>query len=129
MLSVPDDMVLYAGACRTILFARTAAGGLPVKEFLETQEASDSESRRLKHLIKVLGDVGHISNATKFKKLKGSDPWEFRVGNLRVLAWPVGPYCLLLRAARKQAWKLRRSDLEAAERLARWNIELIVRRR
>ena len=87
MLSVPQDVVLYAGERRMVVFARTAAGNLPVKEFFESPEVSDDEYCRLEHLIKLLGHMGRIANTEKFKKLKGRALWEFRVGNLRVLAW------------------------------------------
>jgi hypothetical protein len=127
MLSLPAETVLYAGTRRTIVFARTAAGRMPVKDFLETQDVSDAEYRRFEHLVGLLGDTGRITNASHFKKLGGRELWEFRVGSLRVLAWQAGACCLLLRAARKQAWKLRRSDLDAAAALARQNIERMTR--
>ena len=119
-----DDMVFLAGQRRTIVFAKTAAGRMPVREFLDSPVVSDKHLERFARLCQVLADEGAIRNSEAYRKLTGWPLWEFRVGAIRILTHEAGPLVWLLRGAVKQGWKLKRSDFAAAEALARYNTTL-----
>jgi len=119
-----DDMVFHAGRRRTIVFARTPAGGMPVRDFLDSPIVSDRHLERFARLCEVLADEGAIRNSEVYRKLTDWPLWGFRIGSLRILTHEAGRLVWLLRGAVKQGWKLRDSDLAAAEALARHNATL-----
>ena len=111
----PEHLIVHRGSRRTIVWGQTPAGNLPAKDFLDGVD--DETYERLAWLWTQLAEEGLLRNTSAWKALSGRRLCEFRVGDVRLLAREHRSYVILLRGCRKQAWKLRAPDLDAAQRL------------
>jgi hypothetical protein len=68
--------VLYKGPFYTVELAITANGRCPGKKFLGGLSKSDRE--KILRIIKRLADKGKVANGQQFKKIEGTDFFEFK---------------------------------------------------
>jgi len=88
----------------------------PVGEFL--LQLTEQERRRIDVLFELLGTTGHIANKEHFKKIEGTDLFEFKRHQLRFLCfYTADRRVVVCHALRKKKDKHRRRDLEHAAEL------------
>ncbi|HEX2078406.1 MAG TPA: type II toxin-antitoxin system RelE/ParE family toxin [Longimicrobium sp.] len=110
----------YAGLKFTIQAMELADGSSPVGEFLDGLDARDR--RKLDVLFEMLGELGRISNDTKFKKLSDREEiWEFKSFQVRIYCFfTPDRHVMLAHAVIKKQDRHNRADLEKAEERRRW---------
>lgn len=88
----------------------------PVQDFLISLQ--DSGRKKIIALLKRTAENGTLSNTEKFKKLKGSDLWEFKSYQIRILcAFKDDRIIILSHGFTKKSDKTPRSEIKKAERL------------
>jgi hypothetical protein len=73
---MPKREVLYKGPFYTVELAITANGRCPGKKFLDDLSKSDRE--KILRIIKRLADKGKVGNREQFKKIEGTEFFEFK---------------------------------------------------
>lgn len=109
--------VVYQGQLKTIeqLCTDPHGRGGEVADFLATLSAG--EMAKLDTLFEYLGDRGRITNATKFKKLEGSNGiFEFKAHQIRLLGFWVRDRFVICRGLKKKQDRHRPADITFAER-------------
>lgn len=74
--------IVFEGTCFTITWATTAKGRRPAEEFFNRLSAQNQA--KLLVLFELLGDVGRISNIQHFRKIAGTECFEFKRGQIRL---------------------------------------------
>lgn len=82
MIFMSKGEVLYEGPFYAIEFAITANGRCPGKKFLDDLSKSDRE--KILRPIKRLADKGKVVNKKQFKKIEGTDFFEFKNFQIRM---------------------------------------------
>lgn len=88
---------------------------MPAKEFYDGLEPRDQE--RLRALFERFAQEGWIANGEHFKKLAGTELWEFKRFQVRMLCCMKGPEAVLCYGLIKKQDRHRSSDLRKAEQL------------
>jgi hypothetical protein len=73
---MPNREVLYKGKFLSVELAITSNGKCPAKKFLDGLSKSDRE--KILRIIKRLADKGKVANREQFKKIEGTDFFEFK---------------------------------------------------
>jgi phage-related protein len=79
---MPKREVLYRGEFHTVELAITANGRCPSEKFLDG--LSDLEREIILRLVKRLADKGKLSNTKQFKKVEGTEFFEFKNFQIRM---------------------------------------------
>ncbi len=110
------EHIVYRGALRTIEYAVLPDGRMPAKDFFDERSAKDKS--RLLSLFERLGDHGRINNDQKFKKIVGTDFFEFKSFQIRVICFTLpGGRMVLTHGLVKKRDKLDRAELRRAVRI------------
>lgn len=110
---------VHVGQKYTIRCLELADGSCPTGDFIDS--LSDGDRKKLTVLFAMFGDVGHISNKEKFKKVEGSAKiFEFKSHQLRIFCFFDQREVLLADAVRKKQDKHKRADVERAEGRRSW---------
>ncbi len=89
------------------------SGQCPAGRFLD--ELTDSERTRVDVIFQRLGDHGQLRNTTKFKKVRGTDIWEIKSGQIRILCFRApGGHWVLAFGIRKKSNRHRPKDIARA---------------
>lgn len=110
------DAVLYAGRWFTVESIRLDDGSLPLREFIEGLD--DGDRIKVLALIERLADTGKIWNEQKCKKVAGTELFELKSFQIRIL-WFYAPErrVVLAHHVIKKGDRLRGQDIERAERM------------
>lgn len=113
-----SDAVLYVGARLRIESIRLGNGSLPLRTFIEG--LGDGDKAKVLALIQRLGDSGQIRNEQKCRKLTGTDLFELKSFQIRIL-WFFAPggRVILAHHAFKKKERLSPGDIHKAEMLRR----------
>ena len=79
---MPKREVLYQGRVHTIELAKRANGRYEGEKFLDSLSNSDKE--KIMRVIKRLADVGRVANREQFKKIEGTEFFEFKNRKIRM---------------------------------------------
>ena len=74
--------IVYEGSCFRIAWATTRSGRKPASEFFDGLSAQNQA--RLLVLFELLADKGRISNLEHFRKIAGTECFEFKRGQIRM---------------------------------------------
>lgn len=85
IMSGTAENIAYFGASRTIEYAILESGKMPAREFF--YGLRETEQRRLFVLFQLLGDTGQIKNRELFKKVEGTEFFEFKRAQVRVICY------------------------------------------
>jgi phage-related protein len=77
-----EKPIFYAGGARTIEAAVLASGGMPAKEFVES--LGEGDQAKVYALFRMFGDTGKITNPEKFKRIEGTEFYEFKSFQIRM---------------------------------------------
>jgi hypothetical protein len=105
----------YVGAKKRIRCYEQADGTCPAGEYLDSLD--ESGRSKLQHLFEVMGEKGKIFNAEHFKKLDGTNLFEFKRHQVRIFCFFFGADVILLSGVTKKKNRHRSADLDRAERL------------
>jgi hypothetical protein len=110
------DAVLYVGKRFRIESIRLDNGSLPLRDFIEG--LGDSDKAKVLALIQLLGETGQIRNPEKCRKLTGTELFELKSFQIRIL-WFYAPgwRVILAHYAIKKKDRLRPEDIQKAESL------------
>jgi len=113
------DEIAYAGNRLSIVFAGLS-GGSPALTFYES--LSDLEQNRLMALFVRLADTGVLFNREQFKKVEGTEFFEFKRNDVRMLCrFLKDARLLLLHGFRKKQDRIPQRELERTKQIwARW---------
>jgi len=102
-------------------------GTIPGLEFLRDQDAK--WQAQIHVLFRRLGDEVRISNREKFKRIEGTDFWEFKAFQIRMPCYfRPDQRVVITHGFIKKDDKIRRSDLERAESIKRQHEALLKHR-
>lgn len=108
--------IAYQGSRLTIEYAVLPDGKMPAKTFVEG--LTHSYQARVLVLFQRLGDHGVIKNPEHFKKVVGSDFFEFKRHQVRILAFSLpGRRFILTHGFRKKKDKIDKAELSRAARI------------
>jgi len=79
---MPKREVLYKGEFHTVELAITANDRCPAKKFLDGLSKLDREI--ILRIVKRLADKGKVTNPKQFKKIEGTDFFEFKNFQIRM---------------------------------------------
>jgi len=79
---MPKREVLYKGEFYTVDLAITANDKCPAKKFLDGLSKIDREI--ILRIVKRLADKGRVANPKQFKKIEGTDFFEFKNFQIRM---------------------------------------------
>ena len=118
-----DEHILYRGPQRIIEVAVLADRSAPAAEFLLA--LSDGDKAKMYALFKRLGDIGLINNKEKFKKIEGTNFYEFKSFQIRMPCFfEPGKRVIVTHGFRKQGDKIPRSEIERAIRIREQRVEM-----
>lgn len=94
---------------------------LPAKEYYES-DLDEADSAKVLALFKRLADAGKISNEEKFKRVEGTELFEFKSFQVRFLGdFRPGRRFVLAHGLRKKKDKHNKADIETALRILNEN--------
>jgi hypothetical protein len=98
------------------LYAVAADGTSPGEQFYEG--LGDTDKAKLNKLFEVLGDLGRISNKEKFKKIEGSEFFEFKSFQIRMPCFfQDGGVVVITHGFIKKGDKISSAEIRRAERI------------
>lgn len=104
------------GQARTIAYAEARSGGYPAKEFCESLDRSVQNQFLVR--FQKFADTGKIYNKQHFKIVEGSDLYEFKAHQHRILCHHLpGGILLLLNGCQKKTDKLDKGVIAQAQRI------------
>lgn len=107
--------VFYQGRCYTVKFAKLK-DSCPAEDFLASLSKKDWEA--VVRIIKRLTDVGKIRNTEQFKKISGTDFWEFKAFQIRVFCYFAGQRQLVVtHGYKKKQQKLAQAEIDRMRRI------------
>lgn len=114
-----DRPIVYSGTHRTVVCAVCEDGTCPAEDFLRhLQERDPKRALRLLKLFTTLGDTGKIFNKEHFKKIAGTDFFEFKVFRVRVPCFFLrGGLVVLTHGFEKKKDKIPAGELSTARRI------------
>lgn len=113
MHSDDEEAPVVAQGIKAIICATTASGKQPAQDDLDA--LSEKDRVRIQALFDLLADTGLISNKEKFKKLDGTDLYEFRNREIRFLCfWDAAGRLALTHMFRKGGQKAPKRELKRA---------------
>ena len=107
---------------RKIKFYRTRSGSNPIKDFLDS--LGPKQVQKVTWVLELIEEIDVVPKQY-FKKLSGTDDiWEVRViqrgESFRLLGfWDGSKFIILVHAFKKKTQKVKRSDIDLAERRKR----------
>jgi hypothetical protein len=108
--------VFYPGHARVIEAAVLLDGSMPAKDFIDS--LSDGDQAKLYALFRLLGDTGWIRNQEKFKKVEGTEFFEFKSFQVRMPCFFMGDRRVVVtHGFRKKKEKIPRGEIERAKRI------------
>jgi hypothetical protein len=108
--------IAHPGSKLWIEYAVCVNGTCPAKEFFDSLDAP--ERRKMMALFRQMGDEGKIWNRRRFKKVEGTDFFEFKESQIRILCrFLPGGLLVLVHGFRKKGERIRPSEIEKAERI------------
>jgi len=82
---MPKREIYYEGNVYTVELAIRSDGSCPAKEYLDKLfKRSKIDWEKIIRPIKRLADFGEVSNPEHFKKIEGTDFWEFKSFQIRM---------------------------------------------
>lgn len=112
----PTENILYQGSFYTVELALTLDGSCPALEFLESLKPK--ERARTLALIRYLADHGHINNREKFKKIEGTEFFEFKDFQTRMPCYfQPGGRIVITHGFTKKKDRIPTSELDKARRI------------
>ncbi len=82
---MPKGEELHVGEVFIVELAVRSDGSCPAKEYLDDLfRRSKNDWEKIIRSIKRLADVGKVSNPEHFKKIEGTDFWEFKSSQIRM---------------------------------------------
>jgi hypothetical protein len=82
---MPKKEVYYEGKVYTVDLAIRSDGSCPAKEYLDHLfKRSKKDWEKIIRPIKRLADFGEVTNPEHFKKIEGTNFWEFKSFQIRV---------------------------------------------
>ena len=91
----------------------------PAEEFLAG--LAKEEWAGVVRIIKRLADVGKIHNTEQFKKIRGTDFWEFKSFQIRVFSYFDSQRQLVItHGCKKKQQKLDRAEIDRMQRIRAW---------
>jgi len=111
--------IAYAGPLFTIVFAVCANGSAYGFDFYRN-EMDDRERAKLLALFVRMGDAGRIRDDRKFKRIDGTDFFEFKNFQIRMPCYYLpGRLLVITHGFRKQADRIPPSEIARATRYGR----------
>jgi len=111
-----DRLIAYAGAQRRVVFAVCADGSSPAAQFFDRLGSAD-KAKMLK-LYQYLADHGWITNPEKFKKIAGTDFFEFKSFQVRMPCFfAPGRLVIVTHGFLKKGDRIPPQELERARRI------------
>jgi hypothetical protein len=113
----------HRGPAKTIVYAVCASGTSPGFDFYR-DELTDTEKAQMLRLFKCLGDQARIANREKFKKIEGTDFFEFKNFQIRMPCYflPTGSLVVITHGFRKKCNRTPPSEIARATRIRREDI-------
>ena len=109
-------LLAYAGVRLRVLYAVLPDGSCPAKEFYDSLEPT--EQARLMALFQLIGEEARISNQEHFKRVEGTDYFEFKKHQIRILCrFQPNGRLLLVYGFRKKRDRIPPSELDKADRI------------
>lgn len=106
----------YSGLQFTIAYAVCLDHSRPGEKFYD--ELGDRDKAKLNKLFEHLGDHGKISNEEKFKKIEGTEFFEFKSFQIRMPCFFIpGKVLVITHGFSKKGDKIPRAELKRAERI------------
>ncbi len=111
-----DRLVAYAGEKHVIMFARCADLSSPAEEFFDS--LSTGEQAKVMKLFEYLGNHGRIKNPEKFKKIEGTEFFEFKSHQIRMPCYFLADHRVVVtHGFRKKGDRIPPAHLERARRI------------
>jgi hypothetical protein len=108
--------VVYAGACREIVYARAFDGSYPAKHFFDALPAKIKN--RFAVSFKKLGDTGKLYNEERFRRIEGTHFFAFECHRYRLFCRFVDQGLVLLtNGCASEGNKLDPEEINRAERI------------
>jgi len=109
--------IAYAGPVMTVVFAVCVNGCAYGLDFYRS-EMDDAERAKLHALFVRMGDSGRIRDDRKFKRIEGTDLFEFKNFQIRMPCYYVpGRLLVITHGFRKQADRIPPSEIARANRI------------
>jgi len=108
--------VAYSGERFTVAYARCLDQTAPGEEFYD--ELDDTNKAKLNKLFEFLGNHGKISNKEKFKKIEGTEFYEFKSFQIRMPCFfSRGQLVIITHGFVKKGDKIPPAQIKRAERI------------
>jgi len=111
---VPKREIYYEGKVYTVELAIRADGSCPAEEYLDLLfKRSRIDWEKIIRPIKRLADFGEVSNPEHFKKIEGTDFWEFKSFQIRMPCFFLpGSRVVITHGFSKKEDRIRKPQLE-----------------
>lgn len=114
--------ILWRGSKFRVEALELGDGSCPSKDFLNSLTLS--EKAKIDALFDRLCSLGRIPNPEQFKKLEGTELYEFKSYQIRIYCCYVpGRRVILLYGLRKKSDRHKPADIQRAERYRKWLLE------
>jgi len=111
-----EENIVYAGSKRSIEYAILANGKMPAREFF--YGLSERDQNGLIVLFKLFGDFGEIRNRERFKRIEGTDFFEFKRFQTRFICFmQPGGKVILTHGFTKKRDKISPEEIRKAYRI------------
>jgi len=111
-----EPEVVLARGVRTVVCATLPDGRSPALEYLNGLDLDDR--LKMKTLFDLLAGQGRITNDEKFKRIKGTEFFEFKSFQLRFPCfWDSRGFLTLTHGVRKKQDELPKSEIDRAHRI------------
>lgn len=108
--------IAYKGTIFQLEYAILKNGSMPAKDFIDSLDKSD-KAKAFK-LIEKMGDNGRIPNKLQFKKIEGTEFFEFKKFKVRIPCYfKRGGRLVLTHGFVKKSDRIDKSQIERAERI------------
>lgn len=115
--------LVHGGKILRIVFARQKDGLSPGEEFFDGLD--DRDKVKLGVSFVKLADQGKIFNKQRFKKVEGTDFFEFKNHQIRMLCYFLpGGFVVITHGFRKQGDKIPKAEIQRANRIRQEDVEL-----
>ena len=108
-------LIARAGSSFKVVYAATKNGS-PGYEFVKS--LSETDQAKILHLFKMFGDQGRISNPEHFKKIEGTEFFEFKSFQIRMPCfYAPGHLLIVTHGFRKKRGRTPSTEIERAKRI------------